>query len=99
MLMAVYKGKKKTNKNMNLYAVSMNTAPEKLIPEGIPYQKKKVNIVKMEGEGWRFKHGSTGLCPLGDNLWYVSIQGKENGRHSCKATLFKWTGESVPFCK
>jgi hypothetical protein len=99
MLMAVYKGKKPTNKNMDLYAVSMSTKPVKGKLEGVPYEKKKVNIVKMEGEGWAFKHGSTGLCPLGDNKWYISVKGKKEGKHSCTATLYKWTGEKTPFVK
>lgn len=40
--------------------------------------------------GWRFPHGSTGICSLGDGRFYVSLHGKEDGLHYANVQLFTW---------
>lgn len=50
--------------------------------------------------GCGFKWGATGLCPLGDGLWYISKNGRnpETGRQFCHARLYRWTGDPAdPF--
>lgn len=42
--------------------------------------------------GYNFKWGSTGLCPLGDGLYYISHNGKQDGSNYCRATLYEWDG-------
>ena len=43
--------------------------------------------------GWHFAWGSTGLCPLGNGLFYVSHNArKADGTETCTARLYRWTG-------
>ena len=51
--------------------------------------------------GWRFKWGSTGLCPLGDGYWYISENSKDKytKKQVCNARLYKWTGTEDAFVR
>lgn len=51
--------------------------------------------------GWRFKWGSTGMCPIGDGYWYISENAKDKytKKQSCNARLYKWSGGSEPFVR
>ena len=45
--------------------------------------------------GWHFQWGSTGLCPLGNGLFYVSHNAKKaDGTETCTARLYRWTGNA-----
>lgn len=110
ILMAVYKGSKECWPNYDLYSVDVAGKVFKAKLDGVPYFKKKVEQVPLgEGglkdpatgiRGWRFKWGSTGICPLGDGTFYISVNGTEGGSQFCEATLFRWTGnEDCPFEK
>ena len=114
IFLAVYKGKKKQYPNYRLFAFSVNQkefkAPLKggrdsrrrlqlnLIQPAEPYF---INPATESGiSGWDFKWGSTGLCPLGDGLWYISenARDKQTGKESCTARLYRWNGApSGPF--
>ena len=103
--MAVYKGKKPQFPNYSLFAFSISQHPFKARLEGVPYFTRKVPQLVLDSSkglkdvasgisGWRFKWGSTGLCPLGDGLWYISENAKDKvtGKQSCTARLYRWTG-------
>lgn len=108
--LAVYKGKKSDFPNYNLFAFKALQKPFKAALIGGRDRKKvlQLELVKPEEPyfinpsadaatgitGWRFKWGSTGLCPLGKGLWYISENGKdkETGKEYCKARLYRWTG-------
>lgn len=51
--------------------------------------------------GWRFKWGSTGLCPVGDGYWYISENAKDKytKKQSCNARLYRWTGDENAFVR
>ena len=96
LLMAVYRGSKEQFPNHHLYIVDGAKAPEKAVLRGVePEMTGEVlslldNGTGEETPGWRFPHGSTGLCSLGDGRFYVSLHGKENGLNYTKAQLFSW---------
>ena len=101
MFMAVYKGKKPAWPNYDLFAFSLSQKPVKGYLDGVPYQKNKVQILAAPLQNWYFRWGSTGLCPLGDGLWYISENGRDiapdgSKTQYCNATLYRWDGET-PF--
>ena len=108
MFLAVYNGSKKQWPNYDLYAVETSQTPFRGRLEGVPYLKGKVEQLSLSQDGikdpssgicgWNFKWGSTGLCPLGNGTFYISVNGNEGGSQFCKATLYHWTGDSLnPF--
>lgn len=109
LFMAVYKGKKKEFPNYNLFTADLSLKPVSAKLSGVPYVgKQKILRLKEEGakdegtgiRGWRFKWGSTGICPVGDGLWYISENAKNpvTKEQECTARLYRWTGkESRPF--
>lgn len=102
LFLAVYKGKKEIYPNYSLYSIDMKQTPRRARLMNVPYHKGKVEQVVLSDSGlcdsatgihgWQFKWGSTGLCPLGDGLYYISQNGKINGSNYCHATLYKWNG-------
>lgn len=107
MFLAVYKGKKPEYPNYPLFTLNLDQKPRKakaygldekvltlqLAPEGLYHEASGVR-------GWKFKWGSTGLCPIGDGLWYISENHKDKatGIQSCTARLYRWTGDpNKPF--
>lgn len=93
MFLAVYKGSKSQYPNYDLFSLDIRQKPAEGILEGVPYHKEEVEMLKVE-KAWHFKWGSTGLCPLGDGLYFISHNGKEEGRHYCDVTLYE---EGDPF--
>ncbi|MBQ9463232.1 MAG: hypothetical protein IJU68_06200 [Bacteroidales bacterium] len=99
--MAVYKGSKKIYPNYSMFAVDVKQKPGKAVPKGLDSKQETLKL-SSEGlfdeysgiHGFNFKWGSTGLCPLGDGLWYISEnhKDKESGIQSCTARLYQWTG-------
>lgn len=97
LYLAVYKGKKAEYHNYSTFAVEMSQEPfyDKL--KGAPYQTEEVEQVSF-CKGWHFKWGSMGLCSLGNGYFYISENGKEDGREFCNATLYKLTADGdLPF--
>ena len=80
----------------------MSQRARKAVPPGLDEKHETLKLSE-EGllheasgvRGWNFKWGSTGLCPLGDGLWYISEnhKDKETGIQSCTARLYRWTGD------
>lgn len=109
LFLAVYKGKKKDFPNYNLFAVELSSKPFYSQPKGVSYSgKQKTLLLKDSGlkdeatgiNGWRFKWGSTGLCPVGGGLWYISENAKnpQTKEQECTARLYRWTeNKSRPF--
>lgn len=107
--LAVYKGKKADFPNYNLFAFKALQKPFKAALTGGRNRRKvlQLSLVKPEEPyfinpsvdeatgitGWRFKWGSTGLCPLGKGLWYISENGKDktSGKEYCNARLYRWS--------
>ncbi len=50
--------------------------------------------------GWRFRWGSTGLCPLGNGYYYISEDSRnpQTKRQSTTVSLYRWDGIS-PFSR
>ena len=105
--MAVYKGKKPQYPNYPLFSLDVRQKPVKACPPGLDekHETLKLSAAGLLDEatgvrGWDFKWGSTGLCPLGDGLWYISENHKDKatGTQSCTARLYRWTGDGAkPF--
>ena len=101
IFMAVYKGKKPQYPNYPLFSLDVKQKPGKAVPAGLS-EKHETLQLSQDGlfdeasgvHGWKFKWGSTGLCPLGDGLWYISENHKDKatGIQSCTARLYRWTG-------
>lgn len=107
--LAVYKGRKADFPNYSLFAFKALQQPFKAALTGGRDKKKvlQLSLVKPEEPyfinpsvdettgitGWRFRWGSTGLCPLGRGLWYISENGKdrETGKEYCRARLYRWS--------
>ena len=99
MYLAVYKGKKEEYPNYSLFALDMRQEPfcEPLV--NVPYQSEAVEQLSVS-EGWHFNLGSTGLNPLCDGHYYISQDGKEDGRQYCNASLYTAAeGSDAPFSR
>jgi len=96
LLMAVYCGKKEQYPNYALYIIDGSKAPCQEVLTGVEPQMSGEVLSLLDngtGEqtpGWRFPHGSTGICSLGDGRFYVSLHGKEDGLHYTNVQLFTW---------
>ena len=45
--------------------------------------------------GWHLKWGATGLCPLGDGLFYISHNEKSiDGQQQCTIYQYRWVGDA-----
>lgn len=108
LLLAVYKGLKPQFPNFDLYSVDMSERPFRAVLPYPGYSREKIKCLKLSDDGitdpgtgisgWRFKWGSTGICALGDGLFYISENGKdERGQYSA-IRLYVWTGDPAsPF--
>ncbi|MGN0202047.1 MAG: hypothetical protein ACI399_03980 [Candidatus Cryptobacteroides sp.] len=107
--MAVYPGKKEEFPNYSLFAFRRGQKPFKASLRGGSDRSRHLQLSLVEAEepyfinpmydsstavsGWRFPLGSTGLCPLGDGLWFISSNSRSpQDGESCSALLFKWSG-------
>ena len=107
MYMAVYKGKKANYPNYDLFSLNVAQKAFKAVPKGLDEKhlcltldKAGLHDAASDTWGWMFKWGSTGLCPLGGGLWYISENGKDKVTRiqSCNARLYRWTEDPVcPF--
>jgi hypothetical protein len=98
--MAVYAGQKSWFPNYSLFATDGSVKPRKEQLKGMPNgEKGEVVSLLQAGEkdestgvrGWRFPYGTTGLCPVGGGLFYISHNGKTpEGLQSTELFLYKW---------
>lgn len=101
LILAVYPGRKPEYGNYNLFALDMKVRPRQARLEGVPYQKRKVKVLTLAGEGWHFPYGSMGMCSLGDGYWYFaqpseSRDGAGKKSHSCNARMYRWCPPQLP---
>ncbi len=96
---AVYAGKKKAHRNFSFFVIDASQKPRKEVLKGVePKTKGQVLSLlpcgiedKANGTwGWNFKYGSTGLCGIGDGRFYVSHNGKKDGREYTNVYLYQW---------
>lgn len=102
LFLAVYRGRKESYPNYSLYSIDMSQTPRRAPLDNVPYQKRKVDQVVLSDSGlcdsatgihgWQFEWGSTGFCPLGDGLYYISHSGVADGSNYCNAILYRWNG-------
>ena len=91
MLMAVYRGRKKSFHNYSLFSLDMSQKPFKAPLQDVPYCRERVwQLGDLLGSD--FPLGSTGICSLGDGLFYIGVHGREDGREFCDFKLYKQSG-------
>ena len=107
--MAVYKGKKADFANFRMFAIDGSKKPVCSKLQGIAYQKRGnvltlLNRGKQDAKhpsvyGWHFKYGATGLCSLGNDLFYISHNGKtKDKKQFTNVKLYRYVGtEKTPF--
>lgn len=105
--LAVYPGRKSTFPNYPLFAIDGNARPAKQTLRGIPYTAAgKVLTLRTDGlhdlrsgvSGYDFPDGATGICSLGDGLFYISRNAKTPEGQTSTLTLYRFTGRGeAPF--
>jgi hypothetical protein len=101
---AVYRGAKTSFPNYDLFAINVRQKARK---ESLALGNEKINVKTLSLlpgglkdpatgiYGWRFKWGATGLCPLGDGLFYISHNRKDqDGLEDATVYKYRWVGES-----
>lgn len=99
---AVYRGAKSQYPNYDLFVIDGH---QKSVQTSITSDNKTIKVKTLSllqaGEndgksgvrGWRFKWGATGLCPLGDGLFYISHNNKtKDGQQESTIYKYKWVG-------
>jgi hypothetical protein len=109
--MGVYQGKKKTFPNYLLFAVDARTQPKLGDLVGVPrsegkgWEQGQLLALADDGlkdaatgvRGWNQK-GDVGFQPVGDKLFYLSVNSGGKGAQTSDLTLMRWTGDaSRPF--
>lgn len=105
--MSVYKGNKKRFPNYTLFAIDGTRRSVKKKPTGIPYISKG-NILSLKSigkqdkatgiRGWDFPFGTTGICSLGKNLFYISHNYKNESGEGSIIKLYRFNkDENIPF--
>ncbi|WP_237249346.1 hypothetical protein [Sphingobacterium faecale] len=100
---AVYKGKKAIYPNYDLFVIDGKRKPTKEIISSDNKQEKVAMVHLVEGDnkdtdsgisGWYFQWGATGLCPIGNGLFYISHNKKtSDGEQQSTIHKYKWVGE------
>ncbi len=108
LLAAVYKGIKKGFPNYTLFAIDLDKPAVEEELRG--YDNNEVQYVlplKNAGlkdpttgiRGWNFRYGSTGLCHIGNGLFYISHH-STRPEQSSTLYLYHWTGKNdCPFIR
>ena len=104
LIAATYKGGKSQFPNYDLFVIDGKKKPSTaLIPsDGQEIKVKTLSLLdagmkdKNSGiRGWKFKWGSTGLCPLGDGTFYISHNSKStDGQQQTTLYKYKWVGDA-----
>lgn len=103
MLMAVYKGRKEIFPNYDMFTFDVAAKPVKGVLSGVLYDRTKhltIGSAEHPVPGFYFKYGSTGMCPVGDGLYYFAEPGKNpaTGKQYSRTRLYRWTGDPAkPF--
>lgn len=101
---AVYRGKKAQFPNYDLFVIDGHAKPSKSrISSNREAIKVKALSLLQAGpkdpdtgiRGWHFKWGATGLCPLGNGLFYISHPLKSpDGQQQSTIYLYEWIGDN-----
>lgn len=103
ILMAVYKGRKGIFPNYDMFVINVADKPVKGKLAGVLYDRTKHDVVGSREKpvpGFYFRYGSTGICPVGDGLFYFAEPGKSSstGNQYSRTRLYRWTGDfAKPF--
>ncbi|HEY0770926.1 MAG TPA: hypothetical protein VGD31_11380 [Sphingobacteriaceae bacterium] len=100
---AVYRGSKPHFPNYDLFVIDVHKKPVK---NRIPSDNRNIKVKTLSLlnagpkdaasgiRGWFFKWGATGLCPLGDGLFYISHNDKaKDGQQQSTIYKYKWVGD------
>lgn len=100
---AVYRGTKAQFPNYDLFVIDAHKMPGKAqMSSGDQHIKVKTLSLLQAGpkdentgiRGWHFEWGATGLCPLGDGLFYISHNKKsKDGIQESTIYKYKWVGD------
>lgn len=100
---AVYRGTKSQFPNYDLFMIDLHRKPvnSRILSSDHSVKVKTLSLSQTgpkdeatEIRGWHFKWGATGLCPLGNGLFYISHnkKDKEGFEHST-VHKYKWVGD------
>lgn len=101
LMAAVYKGIKKGLPNYSLFAIDLARPAVKERLAGFDNKEKGLVLPLADAglkdevtglRGWNFAWGATGLCPVGDGLFYISHNAKKP-EQSSTIHLYRWTGD------
>jgi hypothetical protein len=100
---AVYYGSKTQFPNYDLFVIDGKKKPVKsyIQSDNQNIKVKMLSLVEAGPKdsqssirGWFFKWGSTGLCPLGNGLFYISHNSKsQDGQQQSVIYKYKWVGD------
>ena len=97
-VMVVYRGRKKEFPNYPMFVVDGSKKPYVGIVPGVEPETKGEMLCLLDngsGEktpGFGFKYGSTGLCSVGNGLFYVSHDGRTQNGFDTHVRLYRWNG-------
>jgi hypothetical protein len=101
---AVYRGSKTYFPNYDLFVIDTRKKPAKSYIRSDNLNIKVATLSLAEAgfkdpasgiRGWFFKWGATGLCPVGDGLFYISHNDKaKDGQQHSTIYKYKWVGDS-----
>ncbi|WP_316831494.1 hypothetical protein [Pedobacter aquatilis] len=105
---AVYKGAKPQYPNYDLFVIDMKKKPgtssisfgnESIKVQTLALLNAGLRDTSSGINGWHFKWGATGLCPIGNGRFYISHDKKTKaGVQSTTIHQYRWTGEATePF--
>ncbi|WP_207506960.1 hypothetical protein [Telluribacter humicola] len=101
---AVYQGSKTQFPNYDLFVIDGKKEPVKgyVTSDNKKVEVKTLSLLNAGPKdpasgirGWHFKWGATGLCPLGDGLFYMSHNSKDkDGQQQSTVYKYKWVGDN-----
>jgi len=101
---AVYHGAKTQFPNYDLFVIDGHKKPveSQIIADNQAIKVKTLSLLqagpkdlKTGIRGWHFQWGATGLCPLGDGLFYISHNAKsQDGQQETTIYKYKWIGDT-----
>lgn len=102
---AVYKGKKSAFPNYDLFVIEGSKKASKgYIPTDNTLAKVELLTLVDDGKkdvpsaitGWHFKWGATGLCPVGNGVFYISHNNKtHDGEQESTIYRYRWVGSTT----
>lgn len=94
IFMACYAGRKSSFPNYSLFALPVAQKPSKAVLKGLVNDGKHLCLKLSEkAPGWYFGAASTGLCSLGDGIWFISSPFRlPSGLQTATVTRYHWRG-------